>query len=61
MLKYPETSRKRPRIPCGTKTETESRDDLLRDIVQTLASQNAGNWEAVRAELIEILKEAVPQ
>ena len=43
------------------KTETESRDDLLRDILQALVSQNAGNWEAVRAELIEILKEEVPQ
>ena len=43
------------------KTETESRDDLLRDILQALVSQNAGNWEAVRAELIEILKEEIPQ
>jgi len=43
------------------KIETESRDDLLRDILQALASQNAANWEAVRAELIEILKEEVPQ
>jgi hypothetical protein len=43
------------------KTETESRDDLLRDILQALVSQNAGNWEAVRAGLIEILKEEVPQ
>jgi hypothetical protein len=43
------------------KTDEKSRDELLRDILQAIASQNAGNWESVRAELIEILKQEVPE
>jgi len=40
----------------GDKTDEKSRDELLRDILQAVASQNTGNWQSVRAELIEILK-----
>ena len=43
------------------KTDEKSRDDLLRDILQALCSQNADNWESVRDELIEILKAEVPE
>jgi hypothetical protein len=43
------------------KTDEKSRDDLLRDILQALCSQNADNWQSVRDELIEILKAEVPE
>jgi hypothetical protein len=43
------------------KTDEMSRDDLLRDILQALCSQNADNWESVRDELIQILKAEVPE
>ena len=42
-------------------TDEKSRDELLRDILQAIASQNAQNWQSVRAELIEILKQEVPE
>jgi len=45
---------------AGTFLTTKSRDDLLRDILQAIASQNAQNWQAVQAEIIEILREEVP-
>jgi len=35
--------------------------DLLRDILQAIASQNAGNWQGVRAELVTILREEIPR
>ena len=44
----------------GDKTDEKSRDELLRDILQAVASQNADNWESIRDELIEILKKEVP-
>ena len=45
----------------GDKTDEKSRDELLRDILQAIASQNAENWQSVRAELIDILKDEVPE
>jgi len=43
------------------KADEKSRDELLRDILQAIASQNADNWQSVRAELIDILKDEVPE
>jgi hypothetical protein len=39
--------------------DARSQDDLLRDILQAIADQNADNWQSVQAELIEILEEEV--
>jgi hypothetical protein len=43
------------------KTDADNRDDLLRDILQALARQNAQNWQSVQAEVIGLLREVVPQ
>jgi len=40
--------------------DTRRHDDLLRDILQAIAGQNAGNWQSVRAELVAILREEIP-
>ncbi len=41
--------------------DTRRHDDLLRDILQAIAGQNAGNWQSVRAELVAILREEIPR
>jgi len=41
--------------------DTRRHDDLLRDILQAIAGQNAGNWQSVRAELVTILREEIPR
>lgn len=42
--------------------DARSHDDLLRDILQAIINQNPGNWQSVRAELVEILEgEVAPQ
>jgi len=43
------------------KADEKTRDELLRDILQAVSSQNAENWQSVRAELIDILKDEVPE
>lgn len=43
------------------KTAAEDRDNLLRDILQAIASQNVDNWKDIKTELISILKEELPQ
>lgn len=43
------------------KAEDGSRDDLLRDILQAIARQNAQNWQSVQGEVMEILREEVSQ
>jgi 7-cyano-7-deazaguanine synthase in queuosine biosynthesis len=43
------------------KTDAKNRDDLLRDILQAIAGQNAKNWQDVQAEVIRILREEVSQ
>ena len=35
--------------------------DILRQVWQALQEQNTGNWDGVRNELVEILREEVPQ
>ena len=39
---------------------SRSRDDLLREILQAITSQDADNWQSVQAELVAILEEEVP-
>jgi hypothetical protein len=42
--------------------DARSHDDLLRDILQAIINQNPGNWQSIRAELVEILEgEVTPQ
>jgi hypothetical protein len=36
-------------------------DDILRQVWQALQEQNADNWDAVRRELVDILREELPQ
>ena len=43
------------------KDDAKNQDELLRDILQAIAGQNAQNWQTVRGELIGILKEEVWQ
>lgn len=44
-----------------SKTDSRTRDDFLRDILQALVRQNAQNWQHVRAEVVGLLKEEVSQ
>lgn len=43
------------------KEDMGSQEDLLRDILNALESQNPTNWQDVQSELIEILREEIPQ
>jgi hypothetical protein len=43
------------------KTDAKSRDDLLRDILQAMARQNAQNWPHIQSEVIGLLKEELSQ
>ncbi len=43
------------------KTDAKSRDDLLRDILQAMARQNAQNWPSIQDEVIGLLKEELSQ
>lgn len=43
------------------KTDAKNRDDLLRDILQAMARQNAQNWPSIQAEVIGLLKEELSQ
>jgi hypothetical protein len=43
------------------KSDTGSPDNLLRDILDAIARQNADNWQEVQTELIDILRDELPQ
>lgn len=43
------------------KTDAKSQDDLLRDILQAMARQNAQNWSSIQAEVIGLLKQELSQ
>lgn len=41
-------------------SESSSDSDLLREVFEALREQNRGNWDNIRDELLEILKDHVP-
>ena len=43
------------------KADTGSQEDLLRDILEAIASQNTENWREIQAEVLGILREEIPQ
>lgn len=48
-------------MSIGDKDSERNREDLLRDILQALARQNPANWESVKTEVIDILREELSQ
>ena len=43
------------------KAESKDHSELLREILAALSEQNPQNWQSVQKELIEIIKEEIPQ
>jgi hypothetical protein len=39
---------------------SDSREELLKDLLEALRSQNPGNWQSVRNELVAIIKDEIP-
>jgi hypothetical protein len=41
--------------------DSRSYPDILREILKNLQRQNPGNWQNVRDELVELVKDEIPQ
>jgi hypothetical protein len=40
---------------------SDSHEEVLRDLLEAIASQNAKNWQSVQTEVVQILREELPQ